>query len=194
MKHKFLETGKIVGTHGVRGGVRIQPWSDSPEFLCSFKKLTLFINSLICKYMEECGIKRMGSTASFLRVMPSKAQICNVGDSRVYRISQGKITQLSVDHSMYVGQRRVLTQHLGIPVQEMVLEPYESTCECIAGDIFILCSDGLTDMLDEDSMLKIITGNRFSDIGKELFDAAMENGGKDNITIIVCKIDGDQEI
>ena len=41
MKKQFLETGKIVGTHGVRGGVRIQPWCDSPEFLSNFKKLYL---------------------------------------------------------------------------------------------------------------------------------------------------------
>lgn len=41
MKKQFLETGKIVGTHGVRGGMRIQGWCDSPEFLCSFKKLYL---------------------------------------------------------------------------------------------------------------------------------------------------------
>ncbi len=41
MKKNFLETGKIVGTHGVKGQVRIQPWCDSPEFLCSFKKLYL---------------------------------------------------------------------------------------------------------------------------------------------------------
>ena len=41
MKKKFLETGKIVGTHGVRGMVRIQPWCDSAEFLCGFKKLYL---------------------------------------------------------------------------------------------------------------------------------------------------------
>ncbi len=41
MKMNFLETGKIVGTHGIRGQVRIQPWCDSPEFLCSFKKLYL---------------------------------------------------------------------------------------------------------------------------------------------------------
>ncbi len=41
MKKSFLETGKIVGTHGVKGQVRIQPWCDSPEFLCSFKKLYL---------------------------------------------------------------------------------------------------------------------------------------------------------
>ena len=159
--------------------------------LCSLKKRTLFINGLICKYMDEFGIKRMGSTASFLRVMPKKAQICNVGDSRVYRVSEGKIAQLSVDHAMYVGQRRVLTQHLGVPVQEMVIEPYENTCECLPGDVFLLCSDGLTDMVDEKTILEIIENNEFRNVGKALFDTAMQNGGKDNITIVVCKIDGD---
>ncbi len=39
MKKDFIETGKIVGTHGVRGGLRVQPWCDTPEFLCQFKKL-----------------------------------------------------------------------------------------------------------------------------------------------------------
>lgn len=46
MKKKFLETGKVVGTHGIRGHVRIQPWCDSPDFLCSFKKLYLDENGL----------------------------------------------------------------------------------------------------------------------------------------------------
>ncbi|MBQ2265855.1 MAG: 16S rRNA processing protein RimM [Clostridia bacterium] len=41
MKKDFIESGKIVGTHGVRGGLRVQPWCDTPEFLCGFKKLFL---------------------------------------------------------------------------------------------------------------------------------------------------------
>ena len=41
MKKKFIETGKIVGTHGVKGMVRIQPWSDTPEFICDFEKFYL---------------------------------------------------------------------------------------------------------------------------------------------------------
>ncbi len=41
MKKDYIESGKIVGTHGVRGGLRVQPWCDSPEFLCQFKKLFL---------------------------------------------------------------------------------------------------------------------------------------------------------
>lgn len=44
MKKNYLETGKVVGTHGIRGQVRIQPWCDSPEFLCAFKKLYLDID------------------------------------------------------------------------------------------------------------------------------------------------------
>ncbi len=39
MKKEKIETGKIVGTHGVRGGLRVQPWCDSPQFLCDFKKI-----------------------------------------------------------------------------------------------------------------------------------------------------------
>ena len=156
--------------------------------LCSLKKLTLYINGLICKYMEEFGIKRMGSTASFLRVTSKNAQICNIGDSRVYRISGGKITQMSVDHSMYVGQRRVLTQHLGVPVQEMVLEPHECTCKCLEDDVFVLCSDGLTDMINEKDILEIVLNNDFRNVGQVLLDTALKNGGKDNITIVMCKI------
>ena len=53
MKKQFLETGKIVGTHGVRGGVRIQPWCDSPEFLCNFKKL----------YLDENGTEHLAVTS-----------------------------------------------------------------------------------------------------------------------------------
>lgn len=45
MKKDYIESGKFVGTHGVRGGLRVQPWCDSPEFLCQFKKLFLKQNS-----------------------------------------------------------------------------------------------------------------------------------------------------
>lgn len=54
MKKKFLETGKIVGTHGIRGQLRIQPWCDSPEFLCSFKKL----------YLDENGREVLSVTSA----------------------------------------------------------------------------------------------------------------------------------
>lgn len=55
MKKKYLETGKIVGTHGIRGQLRVQPWCDSPEFICLFKKL----------YLDENG-------QEFLKVLSAK--------------------------------------------------------------------------------------------------------------------------
>lgn len=158
----------------------------SPE--CSFKKLVMMMNSLICQYMQEMDIGSMGTTAAFLRVTDEQAKICNVGDSRIYKISDGKIIQLSFDHAINVGQRRVLTQHLGIPVQEMLLEPYENCCSFSAGDIFLLCSDGLTDMVSSDRILSLIEENDFQKCGQLLVDEALENSGKDNITIILCKI------
>lgn len=59
MKKQFLETGKIVGTHGVRGGVRIQPWCDSPSFLCNFKKLYLDENGQ--EFLSVTSIKPHGN-------------------------------------------------------------------------------------------------------------------------------------
>jgi 16S rRNA processing protein RimM len=59
MKKNFLETGKIVGTHGIRGGVRIQPWCDAPEFLCNFKKLYLDENGN--DYLAVTQIKPHGN-------------------------------------------------------------------------------------------------------------------------------------
>ncbi len=59
MKKQFLETGKVVGTHGIRGGIRIQPWCDSPEFLCDFKKLYLDQNGQ--EYLTVTSIKPHGN-------------------------------------------------------------------------------------------------------------------------------------
>ena len=155
---------------------------------CNLRKLLSEINTQICEYMRKNEIKSMGTTAVILRIKDDLVEICNVGDSRVYRIADNKIQQLSKDHAMEIGSKRVLTQNLGIPESEMVIEPY-----CVCGkakneDVFLLCSDGLTDMVSEKQILNIINNCEFEQAGKLLLNEAMENGGKDNITIVLCKI------
>lgn len=155
---------------------------------CNLKKLLMEINAQICKYMGENEIKSMGTTAVILRIKEDSAEICNVGDSRAYRIADDKIQQLSKDHAMEIGSKRVLTQNLGIPESEMVIEPYCTRGKISDGDIFILCSDGLTDMVSDEQILNIVNSCEFEQTGKMLFEEAMKNGGKDNITIVLCKI------
>lgn len=158
------------------------------EKKCDLNYITHTINNVICKYMKDNNIVRMGTTAAFLKLKEDVAVAGNVGDSGIYKVSDGKMYRLSLSHSMMVGSKRVLTQHLGIPSEEIVLEPHFCKCETKEGDIFILCTDGLTDMVDEKKIYEIIVGNEFETIGQHLLHEALLNGGNDNITIVLCKI------
>ena len=105
---------------------------------CSFKgdtekKLIGFCelaNDRICGFAEKHGISSMGTTAAMLCFAKNRIYICNIGDSRIYRISDGKITQLSVDHVVSYGtykHKPPLSQNLGIPKEEMLIQPYISS-------------------------------------------------------------------
>lgn len=155
---------------------------------CNLKKLLIEINTQICKYMSENEIKSMGTTAVILRIKDDLVEICNVGDSRAYRIANNHIEQLSKDHAMEIGSKRVLTQNLGIPESEMVIEPYYTYGKVVDSDAFLLCSDGLTDMVNEEQILNIVNNCEFEQVGELLLNEAMKNGGRDNTTIVLCKV------
>lgn len=148
------------------------------------------INNQLCNHMKENHIKSMGTTAAIVRFSDDKVEICNIGDSKIYLIEKNGMNQLSVDHSMTIGKmlpRRVLTQHLGIPEEEMLIEPFISSTVLPEGSCLLLCSDGLTDMVNEEDILKIVNSDTTKLPTEDLFNAAMENGGTDNISIIICK-------
>ena len=163
-------------------------------------------NDRICEEMERRGNRRMGSTLTALYVDDGKAVCCNVGDSRGYLLRGGKLSQLSVDHNkagrmVELGvltpeqaarhpSRHELTQHLGIFADEMVIEPAMSQpVKLEDGDLFLLCSDGLTDMVSPEDMKKVLSGKALpQEMVKELIQLALEGGGRDNVTAIVLQI------
>ncbi len=158
----------------------------------SLEDICLMINWKICDYTEESGSFRMGSTAAMVEI-DGKVQYCNIGDSKIYKISDSGIEQLSVDHIAVIGKynrRRVLTQHLGIPEKEILIEPYSGETAYGDNDIFIICSDGLTDMVDESEILGISLNSDIENLAERLFDEAMRLGGRDNISIIAFRITG----
>lgn len=139
----------------------------------------------------------VGSTAVMLCIESKKAHICNVGDSRAYLLRKDKIRQLSVDHTDQAlleacgvkNRRPSLTQHLGIPPTELTLKPHCSSFSIKAGDRFLLCSDGLTDMVQLAELEQILRiGVNPATAVNVLMRAALQNGGHDNITIMVCEI------
>lgn len=163
-------------------------------------------NAEICNEIEKNNGKRMGTTLAALYIEDDKAVCCNVGDSRVYWMRGGKFEQLSVDHSrvqqlITMGlitkeearthkSRHVVTQYLGIFEEEMVLEPAFTKEICLKdGDIFLLCSDGLTDMVTDEEIAEILKSGGPEEQTNKLVDRALEQGGRDNITVIVCCVE-----
>lgn len=167
-------------------------------------------NQEICRRIVENDGSRMGSTLAALYIDAGQAVCCNVGDSRVYHMRDGQLTQLSTDHNraqqmVNIGvltpeqaghhpSRHELTQHLGIFEEEMVIEP--AITEALAlqpGDTFLLCSDGLTDMLTDAEIASVLAvGKSPEDEARELIRQALERGGKDNVTVVSVHVAEDQ--
>jgi len=151
-------------------------------------------NDRICSTSAKNSGERMGSTAAMLFFYEEDVWMCNIGDSRVYRMRNGELVQLSVDHTgLPIGARKrspVLTQHLGILPREMLIEPYIVKEAFREGDRYLICSDGLTDMLADDQIASCISTYVCTrDCVDSLVKKALENGGRDNITVIVCNIE-----
>jgi len=162
-------------------------------------------NSSICAAQKRIGTKRIGATLALLLIDDKTADIYNIGDSRVYMLRNGEFSQLSQDHtsvahSVRLGllsaeeakshpRRNSLTQYVGIDPTEMVIEAFRHTVKMKKRDIFLLCSDGLSDMVDEAEIKRILfETSRPSEAARQLLDSALMNGGKDNVTVIVVTV------
>ena len=146
----------------------------------------------------------MGTTLTAAYVGDDEVAFAHVGDSRAYRFRDGKLEQLTNDHSL-VGelvrrgklterqaeehpQRSVITRALG---PEAAVEVDSFSVDARPGDVFLLCSDGLTSMVEADSIADILRQHdSMDDAARRLVDAANENGGRDNITVVLFRVEG----
>jgi len=148
-------------------------------------------------------IKRgMGTTLSVLYIEGETAQLAHVGDSRIYRLRGTEFQQLSIDHSLVAEQIRMgilspeearSSQMRNILLQAVGLEDKVDTFllrqPLRTEDLFLLCSDGLTDMLDDEQIYRHLHQDiSLEQISEQLIEAAKEAGGRDNVSVIVVKI------
>lgn len=147
-------------------------------------------NERICTYADRCGMGSMGSTAAMLLFTGSHVWVSNVGDSRIYRFSGETIVQLNEDHIIPMANKRKppLSQNLGIPETEFRLSPYVVRESLLNDAVYLICSDGLTDMVKEARIAEILAASSVEDACALLLGEAMKNGGKDNITILLCRV------
>ena len=134
-------------------------------------------------------------------VVGDKLYTANVGDSRLYVINQERITQITRDHSLVeemvrLGEmdkedakvhpdKNIITRAIGV-LPEVSADFFETVL--VPGDTVLLCSDGLTNMVDDTDIKRIVLGQRdIVEKTQRLIDAANENGGKDNITVVLIE-------
>ncbi|MGB6011397.1 MAG: protein phosphatase 2C domain-containing protein [Desulfobacterales bacterium] len=177
--------------------------SDFYKIRLRYLKTIIFnTHEKICEYGEQNSeYENMGTTLSVLVLIKNKALIVHVGDSRIYRLRQNSLEQMTQDHTMAqifmeLGHlssetgskhpsRHVLTQAVG---QE--IEVINSRIEKIKkDDIFLLCTDGLNDKLTDIEIKDILLSrSKLKDKCSRLVKKALKMGGKDNVTVIVVQV------
>ena len=152
--------------------------------------------SLYDKAVNNAELAGMGTTAVAAFVKDGTAVIAHVGDSRIYLVN-GEIKQLTRDHSVVQSliesgkitpedakvhpRKNVITRALGAEENVAV----DSDCLNLSnGDTLLLCSDGLTNFLDDKDILTVFQNNDISAVAERLVEEANENGGGDNITVV----------
>ena len=145
----------------------------------------------------------MGTTIVACMFYDNKVSIAHVGDSRAYRLRSGQLEQLTLDHSLlqelvdrgfYSAEeaqrstnRNYVTRALGVePTVEVEVHEYEVLPE----DVYLLCSDGLPDMVEDDDIHLTITSFNASldNVGKQLIELANDHGGRDNVSVQLAQV------
>jgi PPM family protein phosphatase len=144
----------------------------------------------------------MGTTLTAAKVHDNEVSLGHVGDSRAYRLRDGELEQITRDHSLVAElersgqitpeaaehhpQRSIITRALG-PEPDVEVDTY--TLSGREGDLFLLCSDGLTSMISDDEVAAILrTSATLDDAADALIKAANQSGGKDNITVVLFRL------
>ncbi|HIJ71762.1 MAG TPA: serine/threonine-protein phosphatase [Planctomycetes bacterium] len=152
--------------------------------------------------VSESGYKGMGATLVMALIKDGRAYLGSVGDSRLYRFRKGSLVQLTKEHSVVsellsagkIEPRDIqnhpaqgqLTHYIGM---EDRLEPFVRSFALKDGDRLVLCTDGLTDMVDDKSIARILDDNNDAKSACDaLLKSANQAGGLDNITVIVVDV------
>lgn len=160
-----------------------------------------------CRFMISVGKavpsrKGMGTTLSALVLLQDTAYVCHVGDSRIYRLRDGATARLTHDHTwvdemVAAGKlteaeasvhpyRHVITRAISTDAE---VEPDVTTDSVQAGDVYMLCSDGLVNHVADSTIHEVLSSEGPSEAAWKLVALALQGGGSDNVTVIVVHVD-----
>jgi protein phosphatase len=147
----------------------------------------------------------MGTTVAAAYVDDGEVSIAHVGDARAYLFRDGELTPLTRDHTLVqvlIDQGRLTTEEAAVHPQRSIItravgpeaqvDVETQTFTAQSGDVVLLCSDGLTSMVDEAKIAELLReSSGLKEAGRKLIDAANAAGGRDNITVILFRLDED---
>lgn len=160
------------------------------------------VNRLIYEeQLKDQVLSGMGTTLTVLWEKEEEIILGHIGDSRAYRMHNGRIEQLSMDHSV-VGEmvregvlteeqamqhpyRNVITQAVGT---SETLNPDIKIIDKQKGDKYILCSDGLYEYVNKEEMRDLLLRNAPEDAAEKMIEKALHAGGKDNVTVLIAEV------
>jgi protein phosphatase len=158
--------------------------------------------ALFLRSISDSQLRGMGTTLTAIKFDERYANLAHVGDSRAYLVREGKLCQLTSDHSWVQEQVRsgvltaeearlhplknIITRSMGHE-REVTVDLFKE--EYRIGDRYLLCSDGLTNMVADDEILATVTQEAPEPAVRRLIQRAKEEGGLDNITVIVVALE-----
>ena len=153
--------------------------------------------------LREADYRGMGTTIVAALFDEDGVTIAHVGDSRAYRLRDGILVQITRDHSLlqeqldaglitaaqakYAQHKNLITRAVGVDV---VIEIETNYFDVIPGDYYLLCSDGLSDMLSDVQIANVVNtcGDDIATATRELVAQANESGGRDNISVVIVRV------
>ena len=143
----------------------------------------------------------MGTTLTVLWEGPDEVYLGHIGDSRAYLLREGELKQITQDHSLVqeMVSQGIITKEEALvhPYRNMITravgtDPYvESDCQTLekrTGDIWLLCSDGLSNFVSDAVIQATLSGNSLENAADALLQTALHNGGKDNISLLIAEV------
>jgi PPM family protein phosphatase len=156
----------------------------------------------------DTDVSGMGTTVTAALLEAGRIVIGHVGDSRAYRLRSGRLEQLTDDHSLVADlvrggrispqeaethpQRSVITRALGTDPE---VDVDSLAVDAESGDVYLICSDGLTTMIGDEEILAILQrAKSLESAGKDLVKAANRRGGEDNVTVVLFTVEPDEPL
>lgn len=214
------KSGEVASEMTVNRLSQVAAQSDGSHPLVVFQQGFHLASEEVFKQAETDPTRKgMGATASCAWIIGQRLYIAYAGDSRIYLMRGKRIQQLSRDHTwvqeamekgiinqsslkshpnMHVIRRYIGSSEPTEPDLRLYLQPDESDQQAHAnqgttlqpGDVIMLCSDGLTDLVNDSEMLDMLQGRTLKQTAKALIDLANERGGHDNITVVMLGVPG----